>query len=133
LIAYIAAGSRLYVMKPDGSEPARLVVGEGEYYNSDPIWSPDGSVVLFSRLPITSTTGVNSLWAVPYTTEGAMAIEIANSTLVVDPSFSPDGFWIVFKSWVSGSHDIYIMRANGINRELIVSDPAYDYDPAWRP
>jgi len=133
LIAYVAADSQLYVMKPDGTEPTRLIVGSGEYINSNPIWSPDGTVVLFSRRPVDAVNNVTSLWSVAYSPEGGMANEISNSTLAVDPAYSPDGFWLVFKSWLSGSHDIYMMRANGVDRQVIVSDPAYDYDPVWRP
>jgi Tol biopolymer transport system component len=65
--------------------------------------------------------------------DGAMAVEISNSSQVIDPALSIDGYWLAFKSWVSGSHDIYLMRSNGVNREPLVIDPDYDFDPAWRP
>jgi len=89
--------------------------------------------VLFSRVNADDTSGVTSLWAVPFSAEGAMAVEVMNSTQVVDAMISPDGFWLVFKSWISGSHDIYLMRSNGIDREPLITDPAYDFDPVWRP
>jgi len=63
---------------------------------------------------------------------GAIPVEVTNSLRIVDASYSPDGFWLVFKSWTSG-HDIYIMRSNGVDREPLITDPAYDFDPAWRP
>jgi len=71
--------------------------------------------------------------AVPYTEDGAVPVEVPNSTLVTDASYSFDGYWLLFTSWYSGSHDINIMRTNGIDRGAIVADPAYDFDPAWRP
>jgi hypothetical protein len=120
-------------MLPDGTVLNQLVVGAGEYYNSDPIWAPDGSWLIFSRVAAADTSGISSLWAVEFSPEGAIAVEVRNSTLAIDPSFSPDGFWMAFKSWESGSHDIYLMRSNGVNREPLVTDPAYDFDPAWRP
>jgi hypothetical protein len=39
----------------------------------------------------------------------------------------------LFTSWFSGNHDIYIMRANGVDRHPVLQDPAYDFDPVWRP
>ena len=132
-IAYVGADYRLYAMAPDGTVLNQLVVGAGEYYSSDPIWAPDGSWLVFSRVAVADTSGISSLWAVEFSLEGAIAVEVRNSTLAIDPSFSPDGFWMAFKSWESGSHDIYLMRSNGVNREPLVTDPAYDFDPAWRP
>ena len=133
MIAYIGWDYRVYAKRVDGSESFPLIVGGGNYYNSNPIWAPDESVVLFSRVNADDTSGVTSLWAVPFSAEGAMAVEVMNSTQVVDASISPDGFWLVFKSWISGSHDIYLMRSNGIDREPLITDPAYDFDPVWRP
>jgi serine/threonine protein kinase/Tol biopolymer transport system component len=132
-VVYVGADNRIYAMSLDGSQNIPLIIGGGNFYNFDPFWSPDGSVVFFSRIRTDDTTGATSLWAVPYSSEGAMAVEVANSTQVIDPSLSPDGFWLVFKSWVSGSHDIYLMRSNGVNREPLITDPAYDFDPVWRP
>jgi Tol biopolymer transport system component len=62
-----------------------------------------------------------------------MPVQVPNSDLVSTANFSPDGFWLVFKSWVSGNHDIYIMRSNGVDKQSIVSEDSYDFDPAWRP
>lgn len=132
-IAYVGWDNRIYAMRVDGSENIPLIVGGGNYLNSDPMWSPDGSMVLFNRIRTDDTSNTPYLWAVPYSTEGAMPVEVSNSRQVNDASLSPDGFWLVFWNWLSGSHDIHIMRTNGVNRELLVTDPAYDFDPAWRP
>ncbi len=132
-IVYIGPDNRIYAMSLDASQNIPLVIGGGNFNNYDPFWSPDGSVIYFSRTRTDETTGVSTLWAVPYSVAGGMAVEISNSSQVIDPSLSPDGFWLAFKSWVSGSHDIHLMRSNGVNRELLVTDPAYDFDPAWRP
>ena len=132
-VVYVGIDNRIYAMSLDGSQNIPLIIGGGNFYNYDPFWSPDGSVIYFSRIRTDDTTGATSLWAVPYSQDGAMAVEVSNSNQVIDPSLSPDGFWLAFKSWMSGSHDIYLMRSNGVNRELLITDPAYDFDPAWRP
>ena len=132
-IVYIGADNRVYAMSLDDGQNTSLVKGGGNFYNFDPFWSPDGLIVYFSRKNQDDTSGQATLWAVPVLPGGAMAVEISNSSQVIDPALSIDGYWLAFKSWVSGSHDIYLMRSNGVNREPLVIDPDYDFDPAWRP
>ncbi|MGD2027831.1 MAG: hypothetical protein PVI99_08445, partial [Anaerolineales bacterium] len=51
-----------------------------------------------------------------------------------EPDISPDGLWVVFSGNTTPSNlDIYIMRVNGSDLTLLVSDPASEFDPAWRP
>jgi hypothetical protein len=90
-------------------------------------------VVIYTRTVISDTTGATVLMAVPYSETGAMPVEVPNSQLVADANYSFDGFWLLFTSWFSGNHDIYIMRANGVDRHAVLQDPAYDFDPVWRP
>jgi eukaryotic-like serine/threonine-protein kinase len=132
-IAYVNSDNRIWVMDVDGGNRRNLTVGGGDYKINEPAWSPDGSVVIYTRTLISDTTGATLLIAVPYTETGAMPVEVANSQLVTDVNYSFDGFWILFTSWFSGNHDIYVMRANGVDRHPILQDPAYDFDPVWRP
>ncbi len=53
------APSEIFVIATDGSRETKIVSGPG--VNSSPIWSPDGSRLLF----ISDRTGARSLWAVP--------------------------------------------------------------------
>jgi Tol biopolymer transport system component len=50
-----------------------------------------------------------------------------------EPSFSPDGFWLVFTGYPEGVRDIYLMTVSGVGRKQLTADAAYDFDPAWRP
>ena len=48
--------------------------------------------------------------------------------------YSPDGLWLVFESWPQGgNHEIFIMTANGANRQQISNSPFNDFDGAWGP
>ncbi len=132
-IAYVNSDNRIWVMDVNGENRRSLTVAAGDYIINDPSWSPDGSVVIYTRTIISDTTGATTLMAVPYSDTGAQPVEVPNSQLVTDVSYSFDGYWLLFTSWFSGNHDITIMRPNGVDRKALFLDMAYDFDPAWRP
>ena len=133
VLAFVNSDNRIWVMDVNGANRHSLIAGGGDYRLTAPSWSPDGSVVIYTRQVLSDTTGATVLMAVPYTETGAMPVEVQNSQLVLDVNYSFDGYWLLFTSWFSGNHDIYVMRANGVDRHAIVIDPAYDFDPVWRP
>jgi Tol biopolymer transport system component len=51
------------------------------------------------------------------------------------PAWSPDGRLIAYERWtpVTGSWDIWVMRANGSGKIRITTHPAFEADPAWSP
>ena len=52
------------------------------------------------------------------------------------PSWSPDGNFLTFASFVMGSaevHDIFIIRSSGIGEVKILGTNADEWFPAWRP
>jgi serine/threonine protein kinase len=132
-IAFVNSDNRIWVMDLNGENRRSLISGPGDYIITAPSWSPDGSVVIYTRQVLSDTTGSTVLMAVPYKQAGAMPFEVPNSQLVLDVNYSFDGNWLLFTSWFSGNHDIYVMRANGVDRHAIVNNPAYDFDPVWRP
>jgi Tol biopolymer transport system component len=132
-IAYVNSDNRIWVMDTSGENRRGLTIGGGDYLTNGPAWSPDGSVVIYTRSVFSDITGSTMLMAVPYTENGAVPVDVPNSQLVSDVSFSMDGYWLIFTSWFSGSHDINMMRVNGVDRQEIEVDPAYDFDPVWRP
>jgi Tol biopolymer transport system component len=133
MIAYVGSDNRIWAMADNGQEKYGLTVGGGDFRSFNPGWSPDGKTLVFSRRRADDTSGLSWLMAVPYTNEGALPVEIPSALLSSEASYSSDGFWLVFKNWTSGNHDIYIMRANGIDRQPLVTDESYDFDPCWRP
>jgi len=50
-----------------------------------------------------------------------------------NPSFSPDGRWIVFTSTRDGSADVYRIHADGTGVERLTDDPAFDDQAAVSP
>jgi len=133
--------SEIYRMDADGSNVTRLTTRQPNDWG--PIWSPDGSKILFL-----SDLG-NYNWEIfVMNADGSGLINLSNSTNYdVDPAWSPDGTQIAFKSgpYSDGSDTfssdssvtdfIKIVNADGSGKRSLpmpenVSVPG---DPAWSP
>lgn len=95
---------RLYLVKPDGTDPTALHEGPALGEEMDPAWSPDGRYLFFAADP----SGVfniyaydletRSLWQVTQVLTGAFA-----------PAISPDGKYLAYTGYSSAGYDQYIM------------------------
>ncbi len=64
----------------------------------------------------------------------ATAIRLTTNPAVdFDPTWSPDGTRIAFRSQRDGNDEIYIMNANGTCQTNLTRDPRDDWSPAWSP
>jgi WD40-like Beta Propeller Repeat len=50
-----------------------------------------------------------------------------------DPTWSPDGLQIAFRSQRDGNDEIYVMNADGTCQINLTNDPLADWSPAWSP
>lgn len=50
-----------------------------------------------------------------------------------DPTWSPDGKSIAFRSHRDGNEEVYIMNADGTAQTNLTNNPTSDYSPAWSP
>jgi Tol biopolymer transport system component len=133
VIAMVGGDNRILGASVSDKEIFGISIGGTEYKNSNPAWSPDGSAIIFTQSQMSDDSGARWLMAIPYSHEVGSPVKIPNSDSAAEPSYSPDGFWIVFRSWVTGNHDIAIMRPSGVDRKNLLNDPAYDFDPDWNP
>ena len=143
-LVYADESGRIQIINADGTGQTKLTDG-GFIIDDDPVYSPDGSKIAFSRqkgskteVCIMNADGTN----VVTVTSGDVTPESYNR----NPSWSPDGSKFVFQSNRSGSGKAEIWMANADGSGLLRlttniqkgSDgqgPIFslDFDPAWSP
>lgn len=121
-------------------KPNEQLVKSGNLFSDFlPAWTPDGQFVVFNQTKTNLDGSEAPAWLMSIRYEdraSQQAVRLPIEALpVVDVNFSPDGFWMAFESWpdLSGNQDIYISTITGANRARLTTDPAYDFDPVWRP
>ena len=125
----------IYLMKADGSEQRRLTeTGEAEDDVEDvgattPAWSPDGSLVAYSR----NTGGSYHICVIDR--EGVDLRTLTGGTTDDhDPTWSPDGRRIAFSRRLSDTEaHICVMSSEGEGSRRITSGPVLDTSPDWSP
>ncbi len=129
--------SQIWIM-PDNGQPQNQFTDSGPVNDLWPAWSTDGQLIFYSQT--SPDKNLPLLVYQKYEDRGkAKESHIptnpkTDSVPVAEVHPSPDGAWLAFESWPDGiNHDIYIMNINGANRERLTTDPAFDFDPAWRP
>jgi Tol biopolymer transport system component len=64
--------------------------------------------------------------------DGTSAIQLTTDPAAeFDPSWSPDGKQIAFRSHRDGDEEIYVMNTDGTNQTNITDHPQGDFSPAW--
>lgn len=97
-IAYVrsttAPDGGLYVVAPDGSEPAQVAAQPGELAFKEFAWSPDSSVLAFVSVTDFDCFGDDQLEVV--SRDGAGRRRVGSTSIgISDPRFSPDGSTIL--------------------------------------
>src|SRR5689334_13013943 len=116
-LVYADEPGRIQIINADGTGQTTLTAG-GSILDDDPVYSPDGSKIAFSRMNgfksevcVMNADGTN----VVTVTSGDVTPESFNR----DPSWSPDGSKFVFTSNRSGSGKAEIWMANADGSGLV--------------
>ena len=136
----------IFIMDTDG-ENLRQLTFEPTSDNA-PVWSPDGSRILFHGL---HTVGVRAYNILVVEVETGSVEKLTdfrapplgpfekppwNYTGGIEPAWSPRGNQLAFayKSGLDNLHsEIYVMDANGYNERLLTTPPHSDHSPSWSP
>lgn len=117
------AQRHLYVMNRDGSSIHRISIGAGNY--SDPVWSPRGDFIAFSKLYR------GNFYIGVMRPDGSGERMLTTSWLDEGPTWSPNGRVIMFsREYKNGQNFIHKVDITGYN-ERRVKTPTTASDPAW--
>lgn len=119
---------QLFTINANGSDLRQVTTNEGLRGRSD--WSPLGNLM---------STYIGTLWSREI---AVFAPDGSNLTFITDggnnlaPSFSPDGEWIVFTSYLdhfqkADGCEIYIIRIDGSDRRRLTDNDFCDWQPRW--
>ena len=126
----------IYRIPIQGGNAERLTSGAA--WDHLPRWSPSGRAIAF----VSDRDGADNIWAISPTGANARAITKEKETLPTNPSWSPDGDYIVVKRHVTdtrslGGGEIWLYHALGgkgatlVTRQGFTSDknePAFSHD-----
>lgn len=117
---------QIYSIKLDGSAFTRLTHGPEE--NMNPLWSPRGDLIAFTRFSRESETA--HVWIMDRAGKNCLQLT-TDEAAHANPSWSPDGAWVIFRSDLGGPH---LRRINVDTREMFAyqAPPSgVDASPIW--
>lgn len=120
--------SQLWIVDRDGNNNMRLGTSENVGIGKD--WCPLGLRVLYSAKDLKEAY---DLWVIDF--YGTNQAQLTNTSYNEwNPSFSPDGKWIVYVSDEDGNPDIWVMDIEGNYRARLTNSTASpDSVPKWSP
>jgi len=136
-IAFSRVGA-IYVMDSDGTNVQKVTEPKPEA-TAPPCeaggflggWSPDGKQLTFYAA--SATRGLGQICIVNVDGSNLRVVVSEPPGYHVEPSWSPDGQWIAYRSIREDNHEIYIVKPDGSSDTNLTNNPATDLEPDWSP
>ncbi|MFC7277257.1 Hsp70 family protein [Paractinoplanes rhizophilus] len=112
----------------DPEEPGRQITGPQVGPANDPVYSPKGDKVLFTRELDNGKT--SDIWMVDIDGKNPHQVT-SNPAREMDPTWSPDGTWFAM---VRGDYDkptVVAMRADGTGEQVLTAPGGREGHPCW--
>jgi tol-pal system beta propeller repeat protein TolB len=124
--------SEIYVMNADGSNVVRLT--NNDNYDGEPEWSPDGAKIAFTRESSCDYYYYYDCYRGLFVmnVDGTGVVQLTSDSYDTTPSWSPDGRWIAFVSYIAECEcsGIAAITPDGGDRRNILA--ALASKPSWR-
>lgn len=133
-IAFIVARNReadLYVMNADGSNLRQLT--QGSRVETSPRWSPDGLRLAFVGDTFQTDSVPPDIYVINADGSGEYNLTATVSGWKEDPRWSADGAQLAFVNATDNQRDIYVVRNDGADPQLIVPSDNLQFGPRWLP
>ena len=115
---------QIFVMDATGANVSNLSGGPDHDTDTQPLWSPDGSLIAFSRGEATYVMNAVGTDLRP------LSAELGS---VDSPAWSPDGSRLAVVSRRDGNPEIYVIDSDGSHPINVTNDAAPDRSPTWSP
>jgi Tol biopolymer transport system component len=116
---------QLFTIRADGSNKRSITNGSADWVNAD--WSPDGESIVAER------DGSHGASIVVMAANGSRLRNLTPRGFQDQPSYSPDGKWIVYQRDLAGENNgIWLMRSDGTALRRVTACGC-DTDPNFSP
>jgi TolB protein len=139
-VQHLAHGSRLVVVRPDGTGMQVVSDRPEDVPVVTPAWSPDGTRLAYAAQAKDRVKGRTFIDLYVVDVASGVNRRLTEATgLDVEPAWSPDGRWIAFLSSAQGDarRQLHVVRPDGSDRHALPTGRGRDgesvehYSPAW--
>ena len=123
----------LYTLKVGNESATRLTSTKWPIQNLDPVWSPSGKAIAFSRSGLSLTSAAAGLFQIRLDGNASRLTRAIDGDGYVSPDYSPDGRLIAFSSDRAGNDDIYILDLAGFSVTKMTATKDRDVDQTFAP
>lgn len=118
---------QIWIMDRDGRDAKPFSFqNNGAAQSAD--WSPDGKKIVYSQTNSFRLVRQDLMVNIPSEFVLNPRVNYANN-----PDISPDSYWVLFDSNMSGTNRLYRISIDGTGVEPLTPEDETSYQPAWKP